>query len=413
MRICLVSEEYPPETGHGGIGTQTWNKAQALTELGHSVEVLSRAGIGSPARTCQESGITVHRMAPPGENPACPLPIYDQSVYSLGYSWSVLHSLYRLTQKNQFDLINFPEFGAEGFAFQANRTAANWVPIVVQLHAPLAMLAERMGWPEKNTSFYRTAAFMEGESIRLADGWMASSANIANFVAEFYEIPRGEIDVVHCGIDCDMFRPGVEEGMRNDRPTVLFVGNVTPSKGISTVFEAVLRLRRRFPNILLQVVGKGDELWNEMVVRARRDGAEGNLQRVPFVKERKEISELYRRAHVFASPADHENGVANAYVEAMACGCPVIASTTGGAPEAVTDGESGILVAPQDVDATVAALDQLLGNEALARRLGAAGRRRAEKYFAREHYINRVLAAYQKTINRSQEKLASLKAQNE
>ena len=412
MRICLVSEEYPPETGHGGIGTQTWNKAQALTELGHSVEVLSRAGIGEAARTCEEAGITVHRMAPPGAAPACRLPIYDQSVYMIGYTWSVLHSLHKLTQENQFDLINLPEYGAEGFAFQANRTAANWVPTIVQLHAPLAMLAERMGWPEKNTSFYRTATFMEGESIRLADGWMASSANIATFVAEFYGIPRSEIEVVHCGVDCDMFRPGDAEGRRNERPTVLFVGNVTPSKGISTVFEAILRLRTRFPNILLQVVGKGDELWNEMINRARRDGAEGNLERIPFVKERAEISEIYRRAHVFASPADHENGVANAYVEAMACGCPVIASTTGGASEAVTDGESGFLVPPRDVEATTAAIEQVLGNEALRRHMGAAGRRRAENYFAREHYINRVLAAYQKTINRSQEKLASLKTRN-
>ena len=95
---------------------------------------------------------------------------------------------------------------------------------------------------------------------------------------------------------------------------------------------------------------------------AQSAGAENNLQLIPYVQEREHVVELFQQADVFASPADHENGVANVYVEAMACGCPVIAGNTGGAPEAVVDGETGVLVAPRDIDATCAALDQILGD---------------------------------------------------
>src|SRR5262249_32999266 len=117
-------------------------------------------------------------------------------------------------------------------------------------------------------------------------------------------------------------------------------------------------------------------------------------------------------AHVFASPAQHETGVANVYVEAMSCGCPVVASTSGGAAEAVQDGQSGILVNPRDLEATTAALDPIITHRDLRRRLGAAGRRRALEYFAVEKYINRVLAAYEHAIERSKERLARLQKES-
>ncbi len=387
-------------------------QAHGLTKLGHDVEVLSSTAGHSDERlrTTVESGIRVHRMQRPDDRSTPPVPLYDQSAFILGYNWSVLQSLQQLLERQPYDLINFPEYGAEGASFLVNRSIHNWVPVIVQLHAPLAMLAERMGWPDKESSHYRIGTCLEAESIRLADGWMASSANIADFAATRYEIPRADIDVVHCGVDCDVFRPAEDPPDPGRRPTVLFVGNVDPSKGVTTVLESVLRLRERYPRILLKVVGKRNQYWSRLRDMAQRAGAENSLQLAPYVKEREGVIELFQQADVFASPADHENGVANVYVEAMACGCPVIAGNTGGAPEAVVDGTTGVLVAPRDADATCAALDRILGDREVRQRMGAAARKRVEDYFAQDQYIQRVLAAYQRTIQRSQEKLQRLKA---
>lgn len=409
MRCLLVSHEYPPETADGGIGTQTWNKAHGLTKLGHSVEVLSWTNrpLQEPIGTAQESGITVHRMRPPGKGLGQALPIYDPAAYAVGYTWQVLQHVQTLAQRRRFDLVNFPEYGAEGFAYQVNRSAHNWLPVIVQLHAPLAMLAERMGWPDKNTSHYRTGCFLEGESIRLADGWMASSANIADFVAEFYEIPRDQITVVHCGVDCGVFRPALDVSLLGRRPVVLFMGNVAESKGVGTVLEAVARLKSSYPEILLRVVGKGDML-SQLQSLAKRLGVESNVEHVPYVKERDRVVQLFQEADVFASPADHENGVANVYVEAMACGCPVVAGNTGGAPEAVTDGQTGFLVPPRDVGAVTSALDRILSDTDTRRRMQKAARRAAVEYFDQERYIQRVMTAYQQAIARSHEKLQRL-----
>jgi hypothetical protein len=97
--------------------------------------------------------VTVHRIHFPQIQDGEDLVISDQGVYWLGYSWTVLRELNRLLQAVPFDLINFPDFGAEGFAFQVNSTPANRAPVVVQLHGPLTMFAERIGWPDRDTAF--------------------------------------------------------------------------------------------------------------------------------------------------------------------------------------------------------------------------------------------------------------------
>jgi glycosyltransferase involved in cell wall biosynthesis len=412
MKICLVSQEYPPDTAHGGIGTQTWNKSRMLTRLGHEVYVLSSASGRAPAdlQTTVVDGVHVYRMQPPG----AAFEVNSPAAYASGYSWNVLRHLRHLSHEHTFDLINFPEYGAEGFAYQLDRTAWNWVPVIVQLHGPLAMFAERIGWPVPGSDHHRIVTFMEGESIRLADGLMASSANIADFTAKYYDVDRASIHVVHCGIDCEMFRPTADpSALDRRRPTVLFVGNIVASKGATLVFDAVMRLRAKHPGIRLQLLGKGDEeTINRFKRIAREAGDESCVEFLGFKGSREQLPEVYRNAHVFASPAQHETGVANVYVEAMACGCPVIASTSGGAAEAVTDGQSGILVEPRDLDATTVAIDRILSDRDLRLRMGAAGRRRALEYFAVDKYIARVLAAYQRAIECSKAKLARLQAES-
>ena len=186
------------------------------------------------------------------------------------------------------------------------------MPVVTQLHGPLAMFAERVGWPEVGSEFHRIVSFMEGESIRLADGLMASSANIADFTASYYNVARDRIRVVHCGIDCDLFTPG--DGTEpNGRPRkVLFAGNLVGSKGVFTVFDAVMRLRPKYPDIRLRLLGKDtDDVFSHCQRVARQHGADGIVESLGFKQERAELPEVFRDADVFAAPSRHETGVAN------------------------------------------------------------------------------------------------------
>src|SRR5438105_4174981 len=163
MKICLVSQEYPPETARGGIGTQTWNKARTLTRLGHQVHVVSSAESSSSEVTVNvRDGITVHRIHTPDHG----VQVYGQACYWLGYSWEVFRYLRPLTAVAEFDVIDFAEYGAEGYAYQLDRNPHDWIPVVVQLHGPLSMFAERIGWPNKQSDLFRVGTFMEDYSIR-------------------------------------------------------------------------------------------------------------------------------------------------------------------------------------------------------------------------------------------------------
>lgn len=404
MRIALVSQEYPPDTAHGGIGTQTWNKARWLAAHGHEVHVVScQGGPCSTGKVVRDAGVTVHRMVPPGNA----FPVYESASYWVGYSWSVLAELHGLMRDAPLDLIDFAEYGAEGFAYLLDRTPWNWAPVVVQLHGPLSLFVERIGWPAPDSDLARVGILMEDCCIHKADALMACSANIADFTAARHGVARNAIDVVHCGVDADAFQPP-RTPRRGDRPTIAFVGNIAHNKGAGAVFEAALLLRHKYPGLRLRMAGKPEgPLADEIRARIRREHAEQTVELCGFIG-REALETYYQESDIFCSPAQHEAGVANVYIEAMACGLPVVASHAGGGAEAVLPGETGLLVPPSSVEAVTEALDRLLGDPAGRVRMGAAGRRRVEAYFAMDRYMERVMAVYARAMETARDRRRKL-----
>src|SRR5437899_2639250 len=122
MRIILVSEEFPPDTARGGIGSQNWNKARAFAALGHDVEVLSALPAPGPARSTRTpEGILVHRIPTPGDEPDAPYLVYNDAAYWTAYSSLVCKALSRLLEEPA-DVVDFAEYGGEAAVFLMNQT---------------------------------------------------------------------------------------------------------------------------------------------------------------------------------------------------------------------------------------------------------------------------------------------------
>src|SRR4051812_12976079 len=167
-----------------------------LTERGHAVHVLTATWTpGAELRTEEVDGVVVHRMQVPP-----PDVVHEEVAHWIGYSYGVFVSLRALKRELTFDVINFPEFGAEGYLYQLDRSSSSWTPVAVQLHGPLLQLADGLGWPEEGSDLYRIGGHMEYETVRRADGLLASSRHIADFAAERYGVERESIDVVHTGV---------------------------------------------------------------------------------------------------------------------------------------------------------------------------------------------------------------------
>jgi glycogen(starch) synthase len=408
MTICLVSQEYPPETAHGGIGTVTWVKARGLVRAGHTVHVLSVGEEGAPPlATKVADGVLVHRMRPPCDD----FTVYDDATYLLGYTWHVLGALCTLMEATVFDVIDFPEYGFEGTAYQLDRKLWNFVPTVVELHGSMGMFADRFGWPKKGSPLHRLGTSMEAISITQADVVMSCSASIAEIVSRDYGVPLDQIEVVHAGLDAAMFSPAADGGWP-ERPTIIFAGKLSENKGVHRLIEAVLRLRKKYPELLLRILGPTKSGRAEMLKeQVAAEHAEHNVEFAGFI-EHSLLPEHYRRATLVCLPSEYE-AMSNVYLEGMACGKPIIGSSAGGGSEAIIEGVTGLTVPPNDVDALTAALDRVLGDAELQKRMGAAGRRRVEEYWTTEKFIGRILAVYEKAMAVGKVKRDQLKLEAE
>jgi glycosyltransferase involved in cell wall biosynthesis len=107
-----------------------------------------------------------------------------------------------------------------------------------------------------------------------------------------------------------------------------------------------------------------------------------------------EIRRFYQRGHVLVFPSQWDEPFAAVPVEAMAAGMAVVATTAGGTPEAITDGETGLLVPPGDADALAAQIRRLSEDDDLRLRLGVSAARRAREAFDFDHYVDRLEARY-------------------
>jgi glycosyltransferase involved in cell wall biosynthesis len=260
------------------------------------------------------------------------------------------------------------------------------------------MFSEQIGWPPAGDPLLRVGSFMEDISIETADGLLAASHSLAELTCARLEIDRGRVDVVAGAVDSDFFAPAAATDQRGHGPHLLFVGNLVANKGVATVLEAFIRLAGEHPGLSLTIAGSADgEIAGELRARAAHAGLADRVALLGFV-EREHLPALYRSADVFAAPSQYEGGLGLVYLEAMACGLPVIATAAGGSAEAIVDGETGLLLQRGDLDETTAAIEMLLGDRELRARMGAAGRKRVCDCFTPSLYAANVSRAYERAI---------------
>lgn len=363
----LASQEYPPETARGGIGTQTLQKARGLSALGHSVIVVS-ASPDCDRHEYEDAAVRVIRI-PCGDRFA----VNTEPARWLTYSTLLAAELNALETREPIQLIDFPEWGGEGFVYLLNRTQWNRTRVVVHLHGPLVMLAHTIGWPEPGSDMFRVGEVMEAISIGRADAVMSSSRCSAQWCAQHYKLDPDAIPVLHAGIDCEVFAPRAVP--KHARPTIVSVGRVTRNKGADTLVDAACRLAGDFPQLRLRFIGAVEPAFEaELRTGAQRSGC-GDLLEFAGQVERDELPDEFSRAHVFVAPSRYEGGPGFVFLEAMACALPAIGCEGSGIAETISHRNTGLLVPPDAPQALASAMRSLLADHALRESLGVAARR--------------------------------------
>jgi phosphatidylinositol alpha-1,6-mannosyltransferase len=199
------------------------------------------------------------------------------------------------------------------------------------------------------------------------------------------------IETVPLGTTPSHFRPGVDAGAvrakyRLDEgagPWLLTVARLEWHKGIDTMIQALAEVRRAHPRVRYAIAGVGDRL-PQLEQLARNAGVGEHVRFLGAVPDA-ELPALYNAADLYVGASRRHDllveGFGISLVEASACGLAVVAGRSGGVPDAVREGETGILVDPDDPAAVAAGVSELLANPERRKQFGAAGRRAVETYY--------------------------------
>ncbi|WP_455768877.1 glycogen synthase [Micromonospora tulbaghiae] len=389
MRVDLLTREYPPEV-YGGAGVHVEYLARELRRLA-DVRVHC---FGAPR---DEPGVTAYAepAALAGANAALRVMGADLEMAAGTAGTDVVHS-------------------HTWYANLAGHTAKllHGVPHVVTAHSlePLRpWKAEQLG------GGYALSSWCERTAFESADAIIAVSEGMRRDVLTAYPaVNPDRVRVVYNGIDTAQYAPdpgtdvldrlGIDPG----RPSVVYVGRITRQKGLPYLLRAARELPADTQLVLLagapdtpEIAAEVEELAAEL--RATRSGVVWVAAMLP----KHEVIQVLTHATVFACPSVYEPmGIVN--LEAMACETAVVATATGGIPEVVADGETGLLVpieqagdgsgTPLDPERFVADLaariNELLADPDRIAAFGAAGRRRAVEHFSWDAIARQTIEVY-------------------
>jgi len=392
MRIDLITKEYPPFI-YGGAGVHV---AELVRVLRKQVEVKVRCF--GEERNETDTFSYRHNTNFDGANGALQTIATDLNMVGDIAGADLVHS----------------------HTWYANFTgqvagALHGIPHLITAHS----LEPLRPWKEEQLGGgYRLSSWIEKTAYEGATRIIAVSAGMREDILRAYpQLNPDKVSVVHNGIDLEAFQAANNpdlvraNGIDPDKRSVVFVGRITQQKGLPYLLKAARELPADVQLVLCagapdtpQILGEVTELVEDL--RKIRD----NVIWIEKHLSRSELIAVLSSATVFACPSIYEPlGIVN--LEAMACGIPVVATATGGIPEVVAHGETGLLVPieqlrdgsgkPLDETKFVSdyanALNQMLDNPNISD-FGKAGRLRVEKHFSWDSIAEQTLSVYRSAI---------------
>ncbi len=389
MRVDLITREYPPEI-YGGAGVHVAELVRALRER---IDVMVRC-FGMPRA---EADVVSYLV--PAELSAA-----NATIATLGVDLQIAQDV------GGADLVHSHTWYANAAGHLAS--LLHDLPHVVTAHSlePLRpWKAEQLG------GGYRVSSWIEKIAFESAAAVIAVSEGMRRDILRSYPaLDEEKVTVVYNGIDLERWMPVHDTelvrslGIDPDRPSVVFVGRITRQKGLPYLLRAAALLPPDVQLVLCAGAPDTPEIFAEVQagVAALQDERNGVVWLDTLLSQR-ELSAVLTQATTFVCPSVYEPlGIVN--LEAMACSVPVVGTATGGIPEVVDDGVTGRLVpieqaqdgtgTPLDPDRFVAdlaaVLTDVVGDPIAAKRMGEAGRARAERDFSWSTIADRTTEIY-------------------
>lgn len=384
MKVTFFTWEYPPNV-YGGVGIHVKYLTQALKD---KVELEVRT-VDAGGQLPKDEEIKVRRYKPwkalsEGCDPRFAR-VFDALSLNLAFVKDPISS----------DVVHAHTWMMDLAGFYAKELYG--VKLVATVHS----LEPKRPWKEEALGRgYRLSGWAEKTGLEACDRIIAVSSETKKDITDCYGIAPEKIEVIHNGIDDQKYRKREDltalEAYKVTRPYVLFVGRLSRQKGIFDLVEASEKFPRGVKLVLL--TGKPDEAN----VTEELENAVRNRKNIVWINKmltEDEIIVFYSGAEVFCAPSTYEPfGIMN--LEAMACETPVVSTKVGGIKDAVVDGETGILVAPERPDEIAEAVNKILADKDLAGKMGKNGRKRVEAAFSWKRIAEKTYALYRDVLGK-------------
>ncbi|MFH0899799.1 MAG: glycogen synthase [Pseudomonadota bacterium] len=364
MRVTFFTREYPPSI-YGGAGVHVKNLSR---ELAKTIEVEVRC-FGDQNRaesTLRVKGYQAWSRMWEGENKP-----FNSTLGTFSVNLSMVRD------RIEADVVHSHTWYGAMAGFMA-KTLYD-IPYVATVHS----LEPLRPWKEEQLGrSYHLTSWIEKVALENADRIVAVSNNSRSEILELFNVRPEKVVVIHNGIDLDVWKPSRSDETRRaygiDGPYILFVGRTTRQKGMTHLIDA---MREVVPGVRLVCCTSAPDTPEVEEEIAAKVAQEPRVLWINTLLREEQYVELYSNAAVFVCPSVYEPfGIIN--LEAMACETPVVASAVGGIKEVVLPEVTGLLVPPADPHSLAQAIDRVIGDHELARRMGVAGRRRVEESFS-------------------------------
>lgn len=378
MRVLLFTQQFA--SYRTGVGTVAAALAAGLVDRGHGVGV-----VGPAEEAADMPGIKYIPVSP------CRFDVTPGRWISLGR----LFSKKLLLLSDQYDIAHFTD------AREAWLSRPKKVPVTGRINDTYAIEWFEPDYPRHFYSdrawrslYYGLLRMIEKHTYSRLSGLTATSRHAADLATAAYRLDPKKIHVVYNGITGPSSASAVP---LKGNPAILFVGANFYRKGLPVLLLAAARLKTRFADICIHVVGK-DRNQPALALKARQLHLSENVcfhGRLPNPK----VTDMMAGADIFALPSLTE-GFGIVYLEAMGAGTPVIATSKGGAREVFADNREALFVDPGDVDGLAEAIDKIARDPETAARLKKGGRS-AAKRFSIDETVKKTEASFLKLLTYS------------
>ena len=380
MHLVFLCNEYPPAP-HGGIGSFVQTLAGALAAAGHRVTVCGLYPRELEGES-EDQGVRIIRLARTGPPGLRILINYHR----------IRERLRQLHRQSPISIIEGDDDTARVFG---GRLPAS-IPTVLRMHGGYLFFEAAAG--RKPVAYH---AWLERRAYNTARHLVAVSRYVGVRTGELLTLGNRPFTVIHNCVDLKLFQS--ETGSGEEEGLIVFAGTLIEKKGIRQLIEAMDQVGRACPQARLAVYG-GDTVdpstggsYRQILEASLTPLARKHVE-FPGRVERLRLAGILAGASICCYPS-HMEAMPIAWIEGMAMGKAILASSLGPGPEVVTDGEDGLLVDCRQPDLIAGALIRLLRDAGLRRRLGEAARRRAAKDYGLDLHVRRNLDFYRAVID--------------